>query len=128
MAEYLLPFNDKMSIDEKQRMFSVKNRMVDIPDNFGKVEQCACGQTENMSHIYSCTYLNKEEIILPYEKIFDGNMSEQIEVFRRFETNLERRNQIKSESETKSEQTRISDKPPCDQSTDPLNCVQYSIG
>jgi hypothetical protein len=30
MAEYLLPFNDKMRIDNKQRIFSVKNRMVDI--------------------------------------------------------------------------------------------------
>ena len=73
-------------------MFSVKNRMVDIPDNFGKVEKCACGQKENMSHIYSCTQLNKEEMILPYEKIFNGNTKEQIEIFRRFETNLERTN------------------------------------
>ena len=55
MAEYLLPFNDKMSIDEKQRMFSLKNRMVDIPDNFGKVEKCACGQKENMSHLFMYT-------------------------------------------------------------------------
>ena len=96
IAEYLLPVNDKMSIDQKQRMFSVKNRTVDKPDNFGKVEKCKCGQKENMSHIYSCTQLNTEEIILSYEKIFNGNMSEQIEVFRRFENNLERRNQITS--------------------------------
>jgi hypothetical protein len=83
-----------------------------------------------MLHIYSCTYFNKEEMILPYEKIFNGIMSEQIEIFRRFKNNLERRNQMKSESETQtqSEQTRISDNPPCDQSTDPLNSVQYSIG
>ena len=128
MAEYLFSFNDKMSIDKKQKTFSVKNRTVDLPDKFGKVEKCACGQKENLSHIDSCTQLNKEEIFLLYEKIFNGDMSEQIEVFRRFENNFERRNQIKSESETQSEQTRISDNPPCDQSTDPLNCVQYSIG
>ena len=81
---------------------------------------------KKICHTYSCTQLNKEEMILPYDKIFNGNMSEQIDIFRRFETNLERRNQIKSELET--EQTRISDNPPCDQSIDPLNCVQYSIG
>jgi hypothetical protein len=69
-------------------MFSVKNRMVDIPDNFGKEEKRRCGQKENMSHIYACIQLNKEEIILPYEKLFNGNMSEQFEVFRRFENNL----------------------------------------
>ena len=52
--------------------------MVDIPDNFGKLEIYACGQKENMSHIYWCTQLNKEDIIIQYEKIFDGNMSKQI--------------------------------------------------
>ena len=83
---------------------------------------------KKICHTYSCTQLNKEEMILPYDKIFNGNMSEQIEIFRRFKNNLERRNQMILESETQSEQTGISDNPPCDQTTDPLNCVQYSIG
>jgi hypothetical protein len=54
-------------------------------------------------------------------------MSEQIEVFRRFENNLERRNQNTSESETQSEQTRISDNPPCDQLIGPLDFAQSHI-
>ena len=58
IAEYLLPYNDKMKIKEKQRLFALKNRLVDIPYNFGE-----CGENEDMYHIYSCKYLNKEEIV-----------------------------------------------------------------
>ena len=112
MKEYLLPYNDRMNIEEKQKMFEIRNRMVDIPANFGSNEICICGNEENMSHIYSCEYLNMKEITSSYEKIFNGNLSEQIEIFRRFENNLKVRN----------------DKLPCDQINDPLNCVQYSIG
>ena len=35
MAEYLLPQNIKMNIDEKRRMFALKTRMVPLPCNFG---------------------------------------------------------------------------------------------
>ena len=31
MAEYLLPYNDEFNIEEKQRMYGTRNRMVDIP-------------------------------------------------------------------------------------------------
>ena len=34
MAKYLLPFNKKMNIEQKREMFSVRNRMVNIPANF----------------------------------------------------------------------------------------------
>ena len=51
-----------------------------------------------MSHIYSCEYLNIEEIQLEYEKLFNGNISEQISIFRRFENNLKARNKIRLET------------------------------
>ena len=112
MREYLLPYNDRITIEEKQKIFEIRNRMIDIPANFGNKETCICGNEENMSHIYSCEYLNSKETTTPYERIFNGNLSEQIEIFRRFENNLKTRN----------------DKHPCDQDIDPLNCIQYSIG
>ena len=46
-----------------------------------------------------------------YEKIYNGNIRSQIEVFRKMETNLERRNQIRTENDF-----------PCDLS-DPLFSV-----
>ena len=100
MAEYLLPYNDKLNIEEKQRMYATRNRMVDIPQNFGRKENCTCGNEETMSHIYSCEYLNIEETELEYEKIFNGNITEQISIFRRFENNLKARNEMRLETET----------------------------
>ena len=66
--------------------------MVDIPYNFGKNEVCSCGEIETMSHIYECQYLNKGENYTPYEKVYNGKVSEQIEIMRRFEVNMSRRN------------------------------------
>ena len=34
MSEYLQPINNELSIEQKREMFSVKNRMIDIPYNF----------------------------------------------------------------------------------------------
>ena len=54
MADYLKPTNEKLSICEKQEMFSVRNRMTEISDNFSKNYEentCICGENENMHHI-----------------------------------------------------------------------------
>ena len=57
-------------------------------------------------------------LALSYEKIYNGNLKSQIEVFRRIEKNLEIRQEI-----------IIRNKSPCDPS-DPLYCVssQYRFG
>ena len=123
MANYLLPLNDKLKIEEKQRLFAIRNRMIEIPNNFGKSEICYCGEQENMLHVYSCKHLNKNEIIHSYEKVFGRKLYEQIEIYRRFEDNLNNRNRLKM----KTENTKQNDNFPCDQ-IDPLNFVQSSIG
>ena len=121
MADYLLPYNDRLKIEEKQTMFKIRNRMVEIGNNFGKKEDCFCGVKETMSHIYTCEFLNDEKSDNAYENIHTGNLSEQIEVFKRFEINIKRRNQIRLIRDEQNET-------PCDQSNDPLDCKQYSIG
>ena len=41
MAEYLLPNNSGLSIEDKCRIFEMRNKMViNIPDNFFKTESC----------------------------------------------------------------------------------------
>ena len=40
MSEYLMPHNEKLSIEEKQRLFSVRNRLVEKGNNFRKNEEC----------------------------------------------------------------------------------------
>ena len=103
MSEYLQPTNDELSIEQKREMFSVKNRMIDIPYNFPRKNmhnKCVCGETEDMSHIYNCELLNKNEPNLSYETIFTGNLKQQIEVYKIFKHNLDQRELIKSEIES----------------------------
>ena len=34
MCEYLLPTNNILTIEQKREMFAIRNRMIDIPNNF----------------------------------------------------------------------------------------------
>ena len=48
-----------------------------------------------MRHIYICEVINEgKQPNMEYEKIYTGNISEQIEVYRKFETNLERSTEL----------------------------------
>ena len=79
MAEYLVPFNNSLPIEEKREIFAIRNRMINIPYNFStKCEyKCECGKLEDMQHIYMCELWNKEEQpLLSYEKIFNGNLKQ----------------------------------------------------
>ena len=121
MAEYLLPTNSALTICEKQKMFGIKNRMVNISANFPKPNieyKCFCGQKEDMKHVYNCELLNEgRQPNIEYERIFTGNISEQIEVFRIFEQNMERRETMK--------ENKIEQQPPCDPNV--IHCPQQSI-
>ena len=69
--------------------------MIDIPSNFpkGRSESetiCFCGQREDMNHIYECDIYN-EEVLSNYEEIYNGEINEQIMIFKRFEENFEKR-------------------------------------
>ena len=91
MADYLAPNSSGLTILEKQEMFAVINRMINISYNFPqnkKIDICPCGQEETMEHIYYCKQLNIKEEILSYEKIFNGNIGEQVVIFRRFTENI----------------------------------------
>ena len=80
MADYLLPVNSKLSVEQKQRMFSIKNRMIELPENFPNREmsnECIGGKLKNILHIYNCEILNEGNIPkLNYEEIYNGNLQE----------------------------------------------------
>ena len=103
MAEYLQPFSNELSLEQKREMFSIRNRMNNIPENFPKRDEkykCICGQIEKITHIYDCEILSKnKQQRVPYEKIFNGNINEQIEVFKLVKQNLEKREMMKSETD-----------------------------
>ena len=93
MSEYLHPSN-KLTIEEKRKQFEIRNKMVDIPANFPKTEVdafCFCGSPEDLKHIYECEIYESEKHTKEYEKIYNGNIFEQTEVYRRMEKCLEKR-------------------------------------
>ena len=76
ISEYLLPFNSKLNIAEKRKLFEIRNRMIKLPYNFGKEEEkCVCGEEENISHIYEWKSLNEQQSKLPYNEIYNGNLN-----------------------------------------------------
>ena len=48
-----------------------------------------------MEHIYSCNIINKTKPEVSYNLIYNGNLKSQMEIFRRFDKNMEIRQQIK---------------------------------
>ena len=60
MAKYLGPTNIILTKEEKQKLFGIKNRMVNLPTNFPKLKikpKFICGETEDMEHILKCENL-----------------------------------------------------------------------
>ena len=118
MFEYLSPLASDLSITDKRNIFKVRNMMTDIPANYSKLNQdmkCICGKLETMEHLYYCEILGSEETETEYKKIYNGNICEQIEIFRIFESKLETRNKFKKSS-------------PCDPDCDLLISVEDSYG
>ena len=94
MAEYLQPYNSSLTIEQKQELFEVRNRMVQIPHNFPKTSEkhkCECTEIETMAHIYNCEMYNnnKKQRSIAYNKISNGNLQEEIKVFTIFKQNLD---------------------------------------
>ena len=132
MADYLLPDNN-LSIDQKRKLFEIRNGMTQIPSNFSSrdnVFYCVCGDRESMPHLYNCEKLNKQTTKsdhVSYNKIYNGHINEKIEVYRKFEENLKVRENILKTDEEKSiskiEQNKKrngTSKSPGDPSVDPL--------
>ena len=96
LSEYLSPINSELTVEEKRTMFAVRNYMVNIPTNFPKPNvnnKCFCGELETMLHIYNCEVYSTQEKV-PYEKIFNGSLDHQIEIFQQFEVNLKERENL----------------------------------
>ena len=49
---------------------------------------CECGLKEDMSQIYECVQYNMVNPEISFEKIFNGNLKEQITVYNRFVQNM----------------------------------------
>ena len=80
MADYLLPFNNKLTIDEKYNLFAIRNKMINIQSNFSSrcEVKCECGEKEFTKHIYECKLYNDRKTTIPYESVYNGNLKQKI--------------------------------------------------
>ena len=68
-----------------------------------------------MKHLYICEILNNGDIPSEeYENIYNGNITQQIKIFQKFEQNMEKYQNMKKTN---------TDIPPCDPLCDPLFCI-----
>ena len=95
LADYLSPTAKGLSIDDKRYIFSMRNRMIILPDNFpikGETHRCVCGENnENMKHVYICKYWNNEITHTKYDFIFKDDIKQITKVYERFRKNYETR-------------------------------------
>ena len=128
MAEYLMPNFENLSIDDKRKIFEIRNRMLPIPDNFplGMEEKrrCWCGEIENTNHIYVCKYWSKENEKTSFQKMYTDDISQLKKVFTQFELSYNMRENYQIQQEKiKNEATHAINL------TDPLfSYVEYSNG
>ena len=127
MAQYLMPDQENLSVEDKRRIFEIRNRMLPFAANFPSneiVEKCWCGEDEDMKHIYMCEYLTSETVKTPYEMIFSENVSKQKKVYKQFELNYDRRKQRNNGKQQNKENLSHVILVNCD----PLSSVEYSNG
>ena len=111
ISDYLSPWSGLL-LDDQRKIFSLRNKMVKIVNNFSSVKQaCLCGELENLEHLYICEQFNidKNKEVTPYSEIYTNNISNQVKVLRRFEQIFLKREEI-----------LMNKLPPCDPLKDPL--------
>ena len=96
MQKYLQPNNIRISREETQLIFKLRCRVTNVKTNmrnmYSEVICDACGiQEESQKHIIECLKLNeKDNCISKYEKIYNGSVSEKVEIAIKFEENFKK--------------------------------------
>jgi hypothetical protein len=110
MAEYLMPNFENHSIDNKRKIFEIRNRMLPISSNFpssNEDQNCWCGEYENTKHIYICKYWCNESEKTKFEMIYSDDMPQLSKVYKQYEMNLKVRENYKIEHEKNSEDRNL---------------------
>ena len=104
MSPYLLPNDHGLTIAEKQLLFSIKNKMLNIHGNFSSKQlekycKGGCDIIKSKKHIYDCEKWNRTKNITKYEEIYNGTLLKQVEVFHTMKENLIRRESFPERSQ-----------------------------
>ena len=102
LQDYLRP-EAKLKIKEKQDIFKMRSRMLEIKENVkGKYLNFKCDackkvgkrKKETQKHVYRCSQLNSTKAIIGYNEIFGRNVSKQKQIITRMNKNIKTRNLI----------------------------------
>ena len=80
-------------------MFQIRNKMLVLSSNYSRHQKeiCLCGkEEETIKHIYYCKIFKNETTKTEFDEIFSNNIKKQVEVLRRLEICLQRRDEIKT--------------------------------
>ena len=105
-----MPNSSGLTVSEQRYIFNVRNRMIYLPENFPlkqKTTNCACGDVEDMRHVYICKYWNTEKEEIEYDRIFTDNISQLAKVYKRFQQNYQKRENYISENIEKKKSEKI---------------------
>ena len=95
MADYLLP-ECSLSVSDKTNLFSFRCEVNSLPNNFGSLDLCefSCQEFMNNYHLLNCPVLNEgQPTSLRIEQLFNGNIEEKIQEYRKLQRNSEKRNE-----------------------------------
>ena len=96
MSYYLMPNNSNLSNNDKKLMYGIKNRMINLFENFPskKLQMfclAGCNELESINHLYKCKIINQTEPNISYQKIYNGTIEEQVKIFQIIKQNLKER-------------------------------------
>ena len=106
MAEYLMPNLENISIDDRRKIFQIRNRMLPIVANFSSDKsdkRCWCGEVEDSQHIYICKYWTDKSEQMPFEMIYSENTPKIVQVYKQFKINYKLREDYEIENQSREE-------------------------
>ena len=103
MQTYLMPSPIQITKEERQLVFQLRSEMTNVKMNFkGMYSEFECEicekENETQKHMLECKELlqmeNNEKNVPEYEKLFNGNVKEKIEIARKFKQNMKIRENV----------------------------------
>ena len=100
-----MPNMENISIDDRRKIFEIRNRMLPIAINFPNNQNkgnttCWCGEMEDTEHIYLCKYWTEQSEQYSFNNIYTDNMPKLVKVFCQFKDNYKKRKEFIEEIET----------------------------
>ena len=90
MSDYLKPNSVINCINDKKLLFSLRNKTSYITNTYNKqINLCLCKQEiQELTHVYECKMLCSSDLLINYNKIYNGTLKEQGIILRRMKINI----------------------------------------